>query len=129
VADHQTVSMRFANGVTANFIMSGFTAEIRRSVSLFGTAGEINVDMEANTVWVSEFASKNTEIIELGRQAGGHSGGDGRFITDFISLARGSGGDGKNMIRDSFESHYMAFAAEQSRVDAKVVRLEDFKRR
>jgi len=128
VVDHQTVSMRFTNGVMANFIMTGFTAEIHRSISLFGTAGEINGDMEANTIRVSDFASKNTETIELGRQTGGHSGGDGRFITGFVNMIRGSGGDGRNMIRESFESHYMAFAAEQSRLEAKTIRLEDFKR-
>jgi len=128
VVDHQTVSMRFNNGVTANFIMSGFTAEIHRSISLFGTAGEINGDMEENTIRVSEFASQYTEIIELGKQTGTHSGGDRRFITDFVNMVRGSGGHGKNMIRNSFESHYMAFAAEQSRLDAKKIRLEDFKK-
>jgi len=128
VVDHQTVSMRFTNGVTANFIMSGFTAEIHRSISLFGTAGEINGDMEANTIRVSEFSSQNTETIELGKQVGGHSGGDGRFITGFVNMVRGSGGDSRNTIRDSFESHYMAFAAEQSRLDARTIRLEDFKK-
>ena len=128
VVDHQTVSMRFANGVTANFTMTGFSMEIHRSVSLFGTAGEINGDMEANTIKISDFSSTNTEIIELGQQMGGHSGGDSRFITDFVNMVRDGTGDSRNMIQYSFESHYMAFAAEQSRLEGKPIRLEEFKR-
>ena len=128
VVDHQTVSMRFANGVTANFIMSGFTMEIHRSISLFGTEGEINGDMEANTIRVNEFRFRDTEIFELGRQIGGHSGGDSHFITDFVNMVRG-GGEGRNMIQNSFESHYMAFAAEQSRLNgAQTIRLDEFKK-
>ena len=129
VVDHQTVSMRFTNGVTANFIMSGFTAEIHRSVSLFGTAGEISGDMKANTITMRNFASQSTDIIELGKQTGAHSGGDERFITDFVNIVKGSCEDSRNMIRNSFESHYMAFAAEQSRLDTKMIKLEDFKKR
>jgi predicted dehydrogenase len=128
VVDHQTVSMRFANGVMANFTMSGFTAETHRSISLFGTAGEIRGDMEANTIRINTFGSGNTDIIELGGQTGGHSGGDLRFVTDFVNTVRDSGGDGRNMIQNSFESHYMAFAAEQSRLEgARTIRLEEFK--
>ena len=128
VVDHQTVSMRFTNGVTANFIMTGFSQEIHRSVSLFGTAGEITGDIEANTIRISEFSSKNTEIIELGQHTGGHSGGDSRFITDFVNMVRDGSGDDRNMIQNSFESHYMAFAAEQSRLEGKAIQLADWKK-
>ncbi|MDR0998597.1 MAG: Gfo/Idh/MocA family oxidoreductase, partial [Treponema sp.] len=48
VVDHQTVALRFANGVTANFTMSGFTMETHRTITLFGTGGEITGDMEMN---------------------------------------------------------------------------------
>jgi predicted dehydrogenase len=128
VVDHQTVSMRFANGVMANFTMSAFTMEIHRSISLFGTSGEIFGDMEAKTIRLSEFASGSIESIEPGKTKGGHSGGDEGLIADFIRLARAGGGDGRKMIADSFESHYMAFAAEESRLDdAKTIRLADFR--
>ncbi|MCL2044327.1 MAG: Gfo/Idh/MocA family oxidoreductase [Treponema sp.] len=135
VVDHQTVSMRFANGVMANFTMSAFSAEIHRSIKLFGTAGEICGDMEENTIQLKEFTTGNTELIEPGKTAGGHSGGDRHLITDFACMVRdGSGsqnpiGKGRNMIRNSFESHYMAFAAEQSRLEgARTIWLAEFKR-
>jgi predicted dehydrogenase len=127
VVDHQNVAMRFTNGVTANFIMTGFSKEIHRSVCLFGTAGEIKGDMEENKITVNEFSSGNTDVIEPGNQTGGHSGGDGRFITDFVNMARDGSGDDRNMIRNSFESHYMAFAAEQSRLEGKTVKLDSLR--
>jgi predicted dehydrogenase len=133
VVDHQTVSMRFTNGVTANFIMTGFSMNIHRSIALFGTAGEIWGDMEENTIRLDDFATKNSEIITVDA-SGGHSGGDENLITDFVRIVRGDSnakaldGEGRNMIRNSFESHYMAFAAEQSRLEGKPIRLEGFKR-
>jgi predicted dehydrogenase len=129
VVDHQTVAMRFANGVTANFIMSGFTMETHRSITLFGTGGEITGDMENNTIRVKEFSSRNVEHIEPAKPLGGHAGGDTNFVTDFVRLVRGGGGEGRNMVKNSFESHYMAFAAEASRLEgAKNIKLGEFKR-
>ena len=130
VVDHQTVSVRFANGVTANFIMSGFTKKMHRSVSLFGTAGEITGDMETSTIKVNEFSSGNTETVDLGNQAGGHSGGDRRFITNFVNMVRDGSGDDRNIVRNSFESHYMAFAAEKSRLEGgKMILLNEERRK
>jgi predicted dehydrogenase len=130
VVDHQTVALRFANGVTANFTMSGFTMETHRTITLFGTGGEITGDMEMNSIQVKEFSSRHVDHIELAKPLGGHSGGDANFVTDFVRMVRDGGGEGRNMVKDSFESHYMAFAAEASRLEgAKNIRLGEFKRR
>ena len=75
------------------------------------------------------FATGNTELIKPGKTAGGHSGGDSRFITDFVRMVGEGKGDGRNLVRDSFESHYMAFAAEQSRLEgARKIQLDEIKR-
>jgi hypothetical protein len=43
-------------------------------------------------------------------------------------MVRNGGGEGRNMVKDSFESHYMAFAAEASRLGgAKNIKLGEFK--
>ena len=130
VVDHQTVAMRFTNGVSANFTMSGFTMEIHRSITLFGTAGEITGDMEGNSITVKDFSSHKTEAITLDKPEEGHAGGDNGFIRDFVACIRGSGGLALNTVKQSFESHYMAFAAEASRLEnGKMLRLEDFRPR
>jgi predicted dehydrogenase len=128
VVDHETVSLKFKNDVSATFTMSGFTMETHRSITLFGTAGEIKGDMEANGITLSEFSSRNVETFALASPSSGHSGGDANLITDFVSLVRGDKGAGRTTVKDSFESHYMAFAAEASRLDgAKTINLEAFR--
>ena len=130
VVDHQIVNIRFTNGVMANFTMSAFSAQIHRSISLFGTAGEIKGDMEENKITLCEFATGTVETIEPGKTEGGHSGGDTGLMTDFARLVRsGEFNDSRNMIANSFESHYMAFAAEQSRLEkARTIQIDSFKR-
>jgi predicted dehydrogenase len=129
VVDHETVSMKFKNGVSATFTMSGFTMETHRSVALFGTAGEIKGDMEAASITLSEFSSRNVETIALAAPVSGHSGGDANLITDFVSLVRGDKAAGRSTVKDTFESHYMAFAAEASRLDgAKTIDVQAFRR-
>jgi predicted dehydrogenase len=128
VVDHQSVSLRFANGVNASFTMSGFTMATHRTITLFGTGGEITGDMEDRRITVKDFTSRNIETIEIAKPSGGHAGGDGGFISDFAACVRGSGGLGLNAVKKSFESHYMAFAAEASRLeDGKMVRVEDYR--
>ena len=128
VVDHQTVSILFANGVSAQFTMSGFTMAIHRSIALFGTEGEIKGDMEDSRIIISNFSSGRTDEITLSGTTEGHSGGDAAFIGDFAASIRGREAMGRNNVRDSFESHYMAFAAEASRLDGgKMVRLDEFR--
>jgi predicted dehydrogenase len=129
VVDHQTVSLRFANGVSAAFTMSGFTMDIHRGITLFGTGGEITGDMEENRITVKDFSTGNREHIDLATPAGGHSGGDSGLVTDFVRMIRGEGGLGSASVRDSLESHYMAFAAERSRLaGGALVKMADVKK-
>jgi predicted dehydrogenase len=128
VVDHQAVLLNFANGVTANFTMSGFTMKTHRSIKLFGTTGEISGDMEGNTIVVKDFVSGNTETIAVAKAVGGHAGGDPGFITDFVRMIHGSGGEGRNTLKKSFESHYMAFAAERSRLEGgRMIKLSEIR--
>jgi predicted dehydrogenase len=128
VVDHQTVAMRFNNGVSANFTMSGFTMEIHRNITLFGTGGEITGDMEEAQITVKEFPSRNIEAIRLASPLGGHSGGDANLVTDFVRNVREQENSARTSVKDSFESHYMAFAAEYSRLHgAQTINLGDFK--
>jgi predicted dehydrogenase len=128
VVDHQTVGMQFTNGVSANFTMSGFTMEINRSITLFGTGGEINGDLEEAQITIKEFSSRNVEVIKLASPVGGHAGGDVNLVTDFVQNVRDQERLSRTSVKDSFESHYMAFAAEYSRLHgAKTINLGEFR--
>jgi predicted dehydrogenase len=121
--------MRFNNGVNATFTMSAFTMETHRNIVLFGTEGEITGDMEDRTITVKDFSSRNVEDIRLAESIGGHSGGDQNLVTDFVRMIRSGDGAARSSVKDAFESHYMAFAAEASRLNgASTVKLDDFRK-
>ncbi|OPH56565.1 oxidoreductase [Paenibacillus ferrarius] len=129
VVDHQVVNMEFANEVTAAFTMSAFTNDCSRTLKLMGTKGEIRGAMEKNEIEVIDFATGTAKQISLEIPGGhiGHGGGDFGLIRDFIKLVQEDGkGDGLTSAAQSVQSHLMAFAAERSRLDRKVVALKDF---
>ena len=60
----------------------------------------------------------------------GHGGGDEGIIRDAIRLYRGEDFDTSSItyLEDSVDSHYMAFAAEKSRVEGgQLINLQEFK--
>ncbi|MCU6712499.1 Gfo/Idh/MocA family oxidoreductase [Paenibacillus sp. J5C_2022] len=133
VVDHQVVAMDFDNEVTVAFTMSAFTEKTSRTLKLMGTTGEIRATMETNEIEVRPFGAGRTELIKLEEAAGhvGHGGGDGRLVQDFArtvhALESGQGASvSQTSAKESVQSHLMAFAAERSRVEKRMVKLEEF---
>ena len=63
------------------------------------------------------------------QQAEDHGGGDAGMIHDVIRLYRGDDFDTSSItyLEDSVDSHYMAFAAEKSRLDGgQLVNMTEF---
>ncbi|MFC5407105.1 Gfo/Idh/MocA family protein [Cohnella soli] len=131
VVDHQVVNLEFANEVTASFTMSAFTRDVSRTIKLMGTKGEIRGAMEKNEIEILHFGSGKTERIVFEDRGGhvGHGGGDWGLMRDFLRLVREGGGNrGLTSADRSVQSHLMAFAAEQSRVDGTSLSLQEFAR-
>ncbi len=117
VADRQTVSMEFENGVLATFTTTAFTREIHRTIRLTGTRGEITGDFEKNEIRIGVFGEPE-QVLDLSEEvlkASGHGGGDMGLIEGFLRAVR-EGKPGKTGIRGAIDSHVMALAAEESRV-------------
>jgi hypothetical protein len=72
--------------------------------------------MEKSRIVLKEFSSRHTTSIELAQPIGGHAGGDTNLITDVVGRIRSNAGKA-SAVKDVFESHYMALAAEHSRVN------------
>ncbi|MBO1869548.1 Gfo/Idh/MocA family oxidoreductase [Lachnoanaerobaculum sp. Marseille-Q4761] len=125
VVDHQTVEIEFENQVTASFLMTAFTNQCARRIRLMGTKGEIKGDMEAGIIEVTEFVSGTKEIIKLHTPTKGHSGSDMSMMKDFVRMV-GEGKKGKTNADISVESHLMALAAEESRVNAVVINFKQY---
>ncbi|EGG32129.1 Gfo/Idh/MocA family protein [Paenibacillus sp. HGF5] len=129
VVDHQVVNMEFANSVTVAFTMSAFTRDVSRTIKLMGTRGEIRGAMEKNEIEIIHFGSGKVERISFADRGGhvGHGGGDMGLIKDFLRLVQtGGSNQGLTSASRSVQSHLMAFAAEQSRVDGRIINLNEF---
>ena len=129
VVDHQTVSMEFENNIHATFTMTAFTDQCHRTIKLTGTRGEIEGDMETNTLTVRRFGQE-PEVIRLTDEEhafAGHGGGDVRLVEQFCEMVAGGGTECLTSIDASVESHVMALAAEASRLrGGETISLDEF---
>ena len=133
VVDHQTVNFQFEDGVTATFQMTGFTNQQTREIRVMGTKGEIWGDFKTLQLYYQPFGGQvqTVDLRALCTDFTGHGGGDERLIYDVVRFTRGDDFDTTSMttIDRSAESHYLAFAAEESRVkDGQIVEIEQFKK-
>ena len=134
VCDHQVSILRFANGITATFNLSGFTNRMARTIKIMGEDGEIRASETENVIEITRFASNGTdrsisEIIRPEISASGHNGGDSGIVEDFLKLLAGKEKESSTDIHESVESHMMACAAEEARLTGSVVGIADFRRR
>lgn len=128
VVDHQIVNLEMEDGVTVSFIMCAFN-QGGREIHVMGTMGEIVGDMNANTITVTVFGQKpeTVDVRTLADDFSGHGGGDRRLVEDLLDLEEGRAGQALTSIETSMESHYMAMAAEYSRLrHGETVELEKF---
>ena len=134
VCDHQVTILKFENGVTATFSLSGFTNLMTRTMKIMGEDGEIRASEAENVIEVTRFAGNSTEkseseIIRPEQPTSGHNGGDSGIIDDFLSMMEGRDSVSATEIHESVESHMMACAAEEARLTGKVVNLAEFRKR
>jgi predicted dehydrogenase len=126
VCDHQVTIIEFKNGVTATFNLSAFTKKQNRSIKIMGTKGEIRGLDTENLIEVRLFSEEESYLVEPKLVKGGHNGGDTGIMNDFVSLMKGREGQALTTAEQSVESHMMAFAAEHSRLNRKVIEMKDF---
>ena len=134
VCDHQVSILRFRNGITATFNLSGFTNRMMRTIKIMGEDGEIRANEADNVIEITRFASTGvaepeTEVIRPQESTSGHSGGDSGIIDDFLGILEGRELASATDIHESVESHMMACAAEEARITGKVISITDFRKR
>ena len=136
VVDNQVINMLLEDNITLNFTMSAFTPAIRRTIRIRGTKGEILGDMEAHTLRITQFG-KETQVIDTnvnassdakGGTGAGHGGGDAGIINTLVGLFNGEDvSKTLSSIDDSIASHFVALAAEHSRLNGgKVVTISEW---
>ena len=114
VADHQTVSVTFENGVLASLVSSAFTHNNTRTLKLLGSRGELRGQMEKGELEWHDFVSGEVETLEVAT-GGNHGGGDMRMVAAWLAFLRGEAA-APTPLSESLDSHRMAFMAERSRL-------------
>lgn len=125
VVDHQVAAMEFEGGMTATFTMTAFTQEGGRRIRVHGTEGDVEFGEENLTV--RTFADGNVEHVRIGKERGGHGGGDQRVMTGFLRAVREGRQDLVTTdVHESLRTHTIVFAAEASRRTGKTMEIEGF---
>ena len=131
VVDNQTVIMQFENGVTATLKMEAFVKQGGRDIRFFGTEGELDLCEADGTITLKKYFDKDVvwRLNDLTDDLEGHGGGDHRMIDSIYEIMTNDSEILTTSIDNSVESHYMALAAEESRINGgKLVELEKFRK-
>lgn len=119
VVDHQIVNLELEDDTTISFTMCAFTSKGHRHIKVMGTKGDIEASMDTNIIDIGVFGEEH-EIIDvkkLSEDFSGHAGGDNRMVKDLLNLISGNDkAEALTSIDKSAQSHYVALAAEQSRL-------------
>ena len=131
VVDHQIVNIAFKNGITATLTMHGHSEEEGRTLRIDGSRATLKGKFAHNTAWlaVHEHLTGEVERFRFASevdQSSGHGGGDSGLMHHFVQVMRGEVPP-LTSARDSLESHLMAFAAEESRLQQKTIHMDSFK--
>jgi predicted dehydrogenase len=125
VVDHQVVNMAFEGGQTASFTMVAFTRFAQRRTAIFGTLGELYGD--GTKIEVYRFLDDSTETYPVPTGTGfmqGHGGGDLGLMDNFTQAILDKDPSLISSTPDEILwSHLLAFEAERSRNEARVVNL------
>ena len=132
VCDHQVTIIEFKNGIHASFTLSGFTDRVCRTIKIMCEQGEIRAEDDGNQIEITKFSSNAVDpvekrVIRTAVPNAGHGGGDALLMEGFVGNLENDSAESRTAIKNSIESHIMAYAAEQSRVTGKMVDMDELK--
>lgn len=134
VVDHQVVNMEFEDGTTISFNMCAFNAG-GRHIRVMGTDGELVGSMNDATFDFYSFKTKEHKEIKASEIAigetivDGHGGGDVGIVHALYDYIADNKTDGLlSEIDISVENHMISFAAEKSRLENRVISIDEFEK-
>jgi len=133
VVDHQVVNIEFENNVTANLTMHGFSEREGRTLRIDGTKATLigQFSDSGQEILLFDHFSGTEKVIftqKLSIGSSGHGGGDFALVDAFLeTLLNKSKSQPLTNAYETLESHLMAFAANESRLQAKVIDMQNFR--
>ncbi|MFO7167598.1 MAG: Gfo/Idh/MocA family oxidoreductase [Chloroflexota bacterium] len=130
VVDHQVVTMQLASGASVVLVMHGHSHEEHRSMRYDGTRATLRGRFGGGTgsIEIHDHLTGRVEEVAIPPATSGHGGGDFGVVRSFVRALRGVEPP-LTSARESLESHLLAFAAEEARLQGSVVDMADFRAR
>lgn len=131
VVDHQVVAMQFEGGASVTLTMHGHSHTEGRYTRIQGARAELIAEFGYGGSWIeiNHHRDDHRQRFDTSATAGsGHGGGDEMLMDAFVASLRGEErGDTSSTAWQSLESHLMAFAAEESRLNHVVIQMSDYR--
>lgn len=141
VVDHQAVNMGFPSGAVVTLTMQGFSHVEGRTTRIDGSRATLFADDASHEIRIFEHYSGpewpahpasvfqgKAEVIHPPVASSGHGGGDFGLMRAFVRTMT-EGAPPATSGRVSLESHLMAFAAEEARLNRVVVNMAEYRQR
>ena len=134
VVDNQVVAMELEDGRTVTLIMHGHSHEEGRTMRYDGSKATLRAKFpilgSAGEITIHHHNSGEVEQVPIpqGEEGAGHGGGDFGIMADFLAVLRGEK-EPLTTARESLESHLLAFAAEEARLNHTIIDMDDFRAR
>ncbi len=134
--ESQSIIVSFENGALGTFNMIGGVTKPGRTIHIIGTKGEIEGSMESSKYVLRKIHPTETEEYteeefdlkvsgDMTGAFGGHGGGDGILMEDFIKYLNGEEATiSCTDINDSTLSHLAVFKADEARVEEKIIYMD-----
>ena len=132
VVDHQTVNMELEDGTTVVLTMNGQGDEECRTMRWDGTKATLygTFSSKGNEIRIHHHLTGEIEDVPvIARDSSGHGGGDFGIVRSFVNAIQGNPDDSITTARESLESHLLAFAAEESRLNKTVINMDEYRQR
>jgi predicted dehydrogenase len=135
VVDHQVVMMEFSGDLPVTLTMHGHSPIEHRSTRIEGTRGQLLAEFGLGGSWISVEEHRSGSRTRYNTSAGdpsGHGGGDFALVNAFLesiteSSDSVSSSNRLTTARQALTSHLLAFAAEQARLEGRILESEAFR--
>ena len=133
VVDHEVVSMEMTSGATVTLTMHGHSHREGRTMRYDGTRATLFATYYPNDheIQIHDHHSGRVSTLRFPigvAGAAGHAGADHKLMAGFVRAVRDPA-CALTTARESLQSHLLAFAAEEARLQGVVVDMEEFGRR
>ncbi|MBD3193241.1 MAG: gfo/Idh/MocA family oxidoreductase [Candidatus Heimdallarchaeota archaeon] len=134
VPDHQISTFSFPSGATATLTMHGLSEHEGREFRMFGSKGVLRgiFRNSEESIKFTDFRSGREQIVhQTGLSTETHRGGDRRLMDAFTSALLENRSEEEELsltnIFSAMESHFMGFAAEESRITKQNIKIDEFR--